>query len=89
MKLVHGFFCFSEESLKGEFFFSAFLVQFVLRDSIFFLPLSLPSHLRNSAEFTEFYRFIPSSTRFNTHLVSGVGIDAVKIESVTNQPSQY
>ena len=87
MKLVHGFFGFLEKSLKGEFCFS-FFGSFELRDSIFFLPPSLPSHLGNSAEFTEFYRFILSSTQFNARLVSDVGIDAVMAESVTNRPSR-
>ena len=59
MKLDHECFGFLEESLKDEFFFS-FFGSFVLRDSIFFLPPILPSHLGNSAEFTEFYRVIPS-----------------------------
>ena len=68
-------------------FFSALVVQFVLSNSIFFLSSSLSSHLGNSAEFTEFYRFIPSFTRFNTRLVSSVDIDAVRTKSITNRPS--
>ena len=83
MKLVHGFFFFSEESLKGKFFI-CFFDSIRTKGFDFFLP---PSHLGNSAEFTKFYRFIPSSTRFNVCLVSGVGIDAVRAESVTNRSS--
>ena len=90
MKGVHRLFLFSEESLQSYFFFRFFLVQFILKDKdlIFFSPTSLPSHLGNSAEFTEFHRFIPSSTRFIVGLVSDVGIDAVRAESVTNRPSR-
>ena len=85
MKLVHGFFCFSEESLEGEFFFP-FLVQFVLRDSIFCLSPSLPSHLRDSAKLAEFCRVRPSFNRLIDRLVSSVDIDVVRAESVTNRP---
>ena len=69
------FFGFLEESLKGEFFFFSFFGSFVPRDSIFFSSI-------------EFYRFIPSSTRFNVRLVSGIGIDVVRAESVMNRPSR-
>ena len=55
MKLDHGCFGFSEESLKIEKNFS-FFGSFILRDSILLLPPCLPSHLENSTEFTEFYR---------------------------------
>ena len=87
MKLVHVFFCFSEESLNGEFFFFRFFGSVHTEGLNFFLPPSRPSHLGNSAEFTEFYRFILSSTRFNACLISGVSIDAVRAESVTNRLS--
>ena len=86
MKLVDGFFCFSENFLKVNIF-SAFFVSVCIEDSIFCLVPSLPTHLGNSIELTEFCRFIPSSTRFNTRLVSGVGIDPVRTESVTIRPS--
>ena len=58
--------------------FSAFFGSVCTEDLIFCLMPSLPSHLENSAELTEFCRFIPSSTRFNAHLVFGVGIDTVR-----------
>ena len=52
MKLDHGCFGFSKESLKVENIFS-FFGSFVLRDLILLLPTS---HLGNSVEFTELYR---------------------------------
>ena len=48
----------------------------------FCLLSSLPSHLGNSAELTEFNRFIPSSTNSKHTDVSGVGIDSVRTETV-------
>ena len=77
-----GFLLF-RESLKGEFF-SGFFGS-VHEDSIF---LSLPSHLGNSAELTEFSRFIPSSADSKHTDVSGVGIDLVRTEAVTTRPSR-
>ena len=66
--------------------FSAFFGSVCTEDSIFFLMSSLQSHLGNSAELTEFYRFIPSSTRFNARLLSGAGIDMVRAESYQTWP---
>ena len=80
MKLVHGFFLLFRESLKGEYIFFAFFGSVCTENSIFCLLLSLPSHLENSIGLIEFCRFISSSTRFNVHLVSGVDIDAVRVE---------
>ena len=86
MKLLTGFLLFRGISEK-RFFFPFFFVHFVLRDSFFCSSLSLPSHLGNSAELAEFYRVRPSFNRLIERLVSGVGIDAVRTESVTNWPS--
>ena len=83
IKLDHRYFGFSEESLKIEIFFS-FFGSFVLKDSIFFLS---PSHLRNLAELTEFYRVKSSFNQFNARLVSSIGIDAIRAESITNRLS--
>ena len=87
MKLLTGFLLFRRIS-ENRFFFPFFLVHFVPRDSFFCSSPSLPSHLGNSAELAEFYRVRPSFNRLIERLVSGVGIDAVRIESVTNQPSR-
>ena len=87
MKLYHGSFGFSEEFMKFLIFFS-FFCSFVLGDSICGVQSSPPSHLENSIEFTEFYRVIPNFNRFHACLVSGVGIDAVWAESVTNRLSR-
>ena len=88
MKLVYRFFfLFLEESLKGEFFF-AFLIQFLLQDSIFCLSPNLPSHLENSVELAEFCRVRPSFNRLIERLVSDVGIDAVRADSITNRLSR-
>ena len=70
-----GFLLF-RESLKGEYF-PDFLVQYKTGIRFFCLLPSLPSHLGNSAELTEFNRFIPSSTDSKHTDVSGVGIDSV------------
>ena len=76
MKFNHGCFGFSEESLKVEIFFSFFSSSY------------------RGIRFSYFHRVIlgtwPSPlsfNRFNRCLVSGVGIDTVKPESVTNRPS--
>ena len=81
MKLDHRCFVFSVESLKVEIFFN-FFSSLVLRHSSLLLPLSLLSHLWNSAEFTEFYQVIPSFNQFNARLVSGIGIDVVRPDSM-------
>ena len=59
--------------------FSVFFGSVCTEDSIFCFLSSLPSHLENSAELIEFCRFIPSSTRFNVRLVSGVNIDSMSV----------
>ena len=71
-----------------RFFFPVFFFQIVLRDSIFCSSLSLPSHLENSVELAEFCRVRSSFNRLIERLVFGVGIDAVRIESITNQSSR-
>ena len=68
--------------------FPDFLVQYKLRIQFFCLMPSLPSHLGNSAELTEFSRFISSSTDSMHTDVSGVGIDSVRTESVTTRLSR-
>ena len=81
-------FCFSGKSLKGEIF-SFFFGSVCTEGFIFFcLSPSLPSHLGNSAELVEFCQVRPSFNRLIEHLVYGVGIYALMIESVTNQPSR-
>ena len=86
-EIVHGFFAFQRNLRKEIFFFSVFFfVQIVLRDSFFCPSPSLPSHLGNSAELAKFCRVQPSFNRLIERLVSGVGIDAVRTESVMNRP---
>ena len=68
--------------------FPDFWVQYKLRIRFFCLMSSLPSHLGNSAELIEFSRFIPSFTDSMHTNVSGVGIDSVRTEAVTTQPSR-
>ena len=88
MKLVHGFFCFSEESLKGKIFFPLFFGSVRTEGFNFCLSLSLPSHLGNSVELAKFCQVRLSFNRLIERLVSGVGINTVKAESVTNRPSR-
>ena len=68
--------------------FPDFLVQYKTGIRFFCLLPSLPSHLGNSAELTEFHRFIPSFTYSKHTDVSGVGIDSVSTEAVTTRPSR-
>ena len=68
--------------------FLDFLVQYKLRIQFFCLLPSLPSHIGNSTELTEFSQFIPSSTDSMHTDVSGVGIDSVRTESVTTRSSR-
>ena len=85
-KSQSGSFGFSEESLKKKMFWS--LVLGLRTEENRF------SELRDdSDESTEFRRFSPSltefyrvSNRYTPSLVSGIGIDAVRPESVTNRP---
>ena len=83
--LVHGFLLF-RESLKGDF--SGFFGSVENRDSIFCLLPSRRVISGNSAELTEYNRFILSSIDSKHTDVSGVGIDLVRTEAVTTRPSR-
>ena len=74
MKLVHGFFFFSEESLKGELFFVSFGSVCTER----FVFLSFTEFTESSQEFGRVDRVRPSFNRLIQRLVSGVGIDVVR-----------
>ena len=81
-----GFLLF-RESLKGEDF-CGFLGSVQIKIHFFCLLSSLSSQLGNSAELTDFSRFIPSCTDSMHTAVSDIVFNSVRTEAVITRPSR-